>query len=107
MTGGIGALRASTPMPIMPPLVLFVVECSEGQDVEKEQRSSNSDGDTQLGRVVTLLHQERLVVVLILVCILCLSGERCGKGPLGVGWHLLGSPWRLVWCRHLGGGAGG
>lgn len=94
-------------MSVVPPLVLLVVECSEGQDVEKEQRSSNGDGDTQLSRVVALLHQERLVVVRNLVCILCPGGKRCGEGPLGVGWHLPGGLWGLIWRRHLGGGAGG
>lgn len=49
------ALRGGdTPVGLMPPLVLLVVEGSESEDVEKEQGRSNRDGHAELGGVVPL-----------------------------------------------------
>lgn len=44
--GGDTAIR------LVPSLVFLVVECSEGEDVQKKQGCSNCDGDAELSRVV-------------------------------------------------------
>lgn len=46
--------RRDAPVGLVPPLVFFVVECSEGEDVEEEQRRSDCYGDAELGGVIPL-----------------------------------------------------
>lgn len=69
------SLRAAVPMDVVPSLVLLVVKRSECQNVEKEQRSSDGNCYWQLGRVIPLVHQVRLVL-----------------DVLGFGWE-----WSWVW----------
>lgn len=71
-------LGAAAPVDIMPALVLLVVECGKGQNVEEEQGGSHSDGHRQLGRVVTLVHQVWLVEA-----VLGIRGEWSWIRPLG------------------------
>lgn len=71
-------LGAAAPVDIMPSLVLLVVECGKGQNVEEEKGCSYGDGHRQLGGVVPLVHQVWLVVT-----VLCLGGERSRVRALG------------------------
>lgn len=83
-------------MHVMPPLVLLVVECSKGKDVQEKQGCAHRDGDTQFCGVVTLVHLERLAV-------LALCGKRRGVRPLGVDWDLLWCSWSDLRRWDLGG----
>lgn len=75
----------------MPPLVLLVVECGKGQDVEEEERGSHGNGYAQLRGVVPLVldHDSRViadVAALALVRGLLRVGGRnprvaCGRRP--------------------------
>lgn len=71
-------LGAAAPVDVMPPLVLFIVKGSKGQDVEEKQRSSNRNSHRKFCGVVPLVHQVRLVVAA-----LCLGGKRSWVWALG------------------------
>ena len=71
--GGVSLRGGDAPVGVVSPLVFLVVERSEGEDVEEEQRGSDRDGDAELGGVVPLGldHHRRLVrqvATLALVC---------------------------------------
>ena len=89
-------LRAAAPVDVMPTLVLLVVKCGKGQNVEEEQRGSYGDGHRQLSGVVTLVHQVWLVVAVLGLC-----GEWSRVGALGhQNLGLRGAVGRL-WWRNL------
>lgn len=107
--------RGDAAVGLVPPLVLLVVECGEGEDVQEEQRRADGDCDAQLGGVVPLGldHHGRLVcqvAALALVGGLLGVGGRdprvaCGGGPVILTGEALGvRVWRGVLWRDLGGG---
>lgn len=71
-------LGATASVNVVPALVLLVVECSKGQDVQEKKGRSHSDGYWQLSGVVTLVHKVGLVVA-----VLGFSGEGCWVWALG------------------------
>lgn len=93
---GVALWGRDAPVRLVSPLVLFIVECSEGEDVQKEQGRPDCDGDAQLGRVVPLGldHHGRLVGQ---VATLALVGGLFGVG----GWDpwVTGGGWPVVFAR--------
>lgn len=88
------ALRATPPVDIVSPLILLVVQGSESQDVQKQQRRPHGDGDTQLCGVVPLIHREgtRLLFGIFLFGSRKGWRDRCGIFPGRsesdvCGWH--------------------
>lgn len=95
IVGG-GPLGAAAPVDVMPPFVLLVVERGKRQNVEEEEGGSHSDGDRQLGGVVSLVHQVWLVL-----SVLGLGGE--GRGVWTPGHQDLGLGGAVCsfWGRNL------
>lgn len=94
--GRVALWGGDTPVRLMPSLVFLVVECSEGQDVQKEQGGSDCDGDTELGGVVPLGldHHSRLIGQVTTLALV--------SGLFGVGgWDpwVAGGGWPIVFAR--------
>lgn len=97
--------RGDTPVCLVPPLVLLVVERGEGEDVQEEQGRPDCDGDTELSRVVPLGldHHGRLVGQ---VAAFALVGGLFGVGGRDPG--VAGGGWPVVFAREtFGVGVGG
>lgn len=83
-------LGTAAPVDVMSSFVLFIVKSSKGKDVEEKQGSAHSNGHGQLGGVVPLVYQMRLVVT-----VLGLGGEWSGVWALG---HQNCGLWCAVGC---------
>lgn len=95
------ALRATPPVDIVSPLVFLVVQGSESQDVQKQQRCPHGDGDTQLCGVVPLIHREgtRLLFGIFLFGSRKGRRDRCGIFPGRSESDVCG--WHFCCCRSI------
>lgn len=69
-------------------LVLAVVQCGEGQNVEEKQRGADGDGDAELGGVISRVGHDQRTHLPPAVAIVVAGGNRGptgAAGPLAVG----------------------